>query len=139
MITSSPQQPSFLTPDLTPLLDLIFIVLVFLLLTANIQIKSMEVSIPQTQDHEVLSPPDKDVITVNIHAQDSLWAIEGIPYSNWNQFAEVLVTTINNQPNKSLVIAADKSASVQSMLRLLAFLQKNQINATNIIMDNQES
>lgn len=139
MITSSPQETRFLTPDLTPLLDLIFIVLVFLLLTANIQIKSMEVSIPQTQDHEVLSGLGEEAITVNIHAEESLWAIDGTPYSDWNLFTEVLVTRINRQPNISLVIAADKSASVQSMLRLLAFLQKNQINATNIIMDNQES
>lgn len=139
MITSGDQQQSALTPDLTPLLDLIFIVLVFLLLTTNIQIKTMEISLPQTQDHEILNSPDKEVITINIFAEDSLWAIEGNRYSDWDRFTEDLVSTIKNKPNKTLVIAADKSTSVEAMLRLLAFLQKNQINATNIIMDNQES
>ncbi|WED27669.1 biopolymer transporter ExbD [Vibrio sp. DW001] len=139
MITSGDQQQNALTPDLTPLLDLIFIVLVFLLLTTNIQIKTMEVNLPQTLDHEILESPDKEVITINIHAEDSLWAIEGKQYSDWARFTQDLMSTIKKHPNKTLVIAADKSASVEAMLKLLAFLQKNQINATNIIMDNQES
>jgi biopolymer transport protein ExbD len=139
MITSGDQQQNPLTPDLTPLLDLIFIVLVFLLLTTNIQIKTMEVNLPQTLDHEILESPDKEVITINIHAKDSLWAIEGNRYSDWARFTHDLMSAIKKHPNKTLVIAADKSASVEAMLKLLAFLQKNQINATNIIMDNQES
>ncbi|QSA20928.1 biopolymer transporter ExbD, partial [Vibrio furnissii] len=35
-----------LTPDLTPLLDIIFIVMVFLMLTAAVKLDSLDVSLP---------------------------------------------------------------------------------------------
>lgn len=139
MITSKPQQNSSLFPDLTPLLDLVFIVMVFLLLTANVEIKTMDVHIPQTEESDILSSPKKDIITVNILARESSWAIQGTPYSDWKLFTKELLTTVENSPQKTLVIAADKSASIEAMLKLLAFLQKNQINATNIMMEDTQS
>jgi len=35
------------------------------------------------------------------------------------------------------VIAADKKADVESMLNLFSFMQKHQISATNIVMEEQ--
>ncbi len=37
-----------LAPDLTPLLDIIFIVMVFLLLTASVKLESLEVELPSS-------------------------------------------------------------------------------------------
>lgn len=49
MIKSSAKHNDFgLTPDLTPLLDIIFIVMVFLLLTASVRLESLEVALPTT-------------------------------------------------------------------------------------------
>ncbi len=140
MITSNLEQKASLTPDLTPLLDLVFIVMVFLLLTTNIQIKTMDVHIPQTEDNEVLSSLEKDVITVNIlPGQEAGWAVQGNHYSDWALFSAELLSQIKAAPDKTLIIAADKTASVEAMLKLLAFLQKNQINATNIVMEDSQS
>ncbi|WP_413284090.1 ExbD/TolR family protein [Vibrio sp. MA40-2] len=142
MITSTSQSKASLNPDLTPLLDLIFIVLVFLLLTTNIPVKTMNVSIPQTSDSEVLSSPDKQSLTINLLPETtehpSSWAINGSPYDSWDTFTTDLIEQMKNNPERMLIIAADKSASVDTMLKLLAFLQKNNITATNIMMDNQQ-
>ncbi|MDV7103969.1 biopolymer transporter ExbD [Vibrio sp. TH_r3] len=142
MITSTSQSKASLNPDLTPLLDLIFIVLVFLLLTTNIPVKTMNVSIPQTSDSEVLSSPDKQSLTINLLPETtehpSSWAINGSPYDSWDTFTMDLIEQMKNNPERMLIIAADKSASVDTMLKLLAFLQKNNITATNIMMDNQQ-
>lgn len=46
---SAPESSS-LGIDLTPLLDIIFIVLVFLLLTANVRIQSMDITLPEVAD-----------------------------------------------------------------------------------------
>ncbi len=49
MIKSSAKLNDFgLTPDLTPLRDIIFIVMLFLLLTASVRLESLEVALPTT-------------------------------------------------------------------------------------------
>ncbi|WP_375753347.1 ExbD/TolR family protein [Vibrio sp. HN007] len=126
-------------PDLTPLLDLIFIVMVFLLLTTNISVKTMDIQIPQTKESDVLSTPEKAVISVGILATEPHWSIEGNTFTNWDKFSSALLEQVKASPKKILVIAADKEANVESMLKLLAFLQSNNINATNIIMEDSTS
>ncbi|OEE66954.1 biopolymer transporter ExbD [Enterovibrio norvegicus FF-33] len=138
MIQSRPDNEiSTFTPDLTPLLDIIFIVMVFLLLTANVEFKSMEIAIPQTKDSAVLDSPNQNVIAINILAGSPAWAIQGIPMDNWETFTSALLNAIKANPDKTVVIAADKTADVQSMLKVLAFMQNNKITATNIVMEEE--
>ncbi|MEP8024321.1 biopolymer transporter ExbD, partial [Vibrio parahaemolyticus] len=47
-----------LTPDLTPLLDIIFIVMVFLMLTAAVKLDSLDVALPST-DSQAVAEVDK--------------------------------------------------------------------------------
>ncbi|NMT93171.1 biopolymer transporter ExbD, partial [Vibrio alginolyticus] len=54
-----------LTPDLTPLLDIIFIVMVFLMLTAAVKLDSLDVALPSS-DSQAVAEVDKQSITVNI-------------------------------------------------------------------------
>lgn len=127
-----------LKPDLTPLLDIIFIVMVFLLLTANIHIQTMKVAIPTTQDSEVLNSPNKPVIAVNILFEKPFWAINNNQYHSWDEFSEALLLLHKQKPKQSIIIGADKNSPVEKTLQLLAFLQRNNINATRIIMDDQK-
>ncbi len=125
-------------PDLTPMIDIIFIVMVFLLLTANVSVQTLNIDIPQTEEASQLSSPDKPVISVGIlHSEDQKWALDGEKFSDWQAFTAELLTMRNQFPNKPFVIAADKKADVESMLNLFAFMQKHQISATNIVMEEQ--
>ena len=138
MIHSQPQNDSAtFVPDLTPLLDIIFIVMVFLLLTANIHIQTLEVAIPQTEESAVLSPADEEMIAITVLAGDASWALQGTPYADWTRFTAAFMESRQSQPDKPVVIAADKQASVENMLKVLAFLQSNNINATNIVMEEE--
>ncbi|MGF1695814.1 biopolymer transporter ExbD [Vibrio lamellibrachiae] len=126
-----------LKPDLTPLLDIIFIVMVFLLLTANIDIKTMDVDIPTTEQQSVLTQVDSEVIAINLMVQAPYWAIEQQTFSDWESFSKALIATSIKYPKRDLVIGSDKNVPVEKMLQLLAFMQKNQMNATSIIMDEE--
>lgn len=124
-------------PDLTPLLDIIFIVMVFLLLTANIQVQTLEIDIPQTPENDVLQTTQTDMIVINVLAQSPIWGIQGKTQSDWHIFTENLLQQVKSEPQKPVVIAADKDARVEDMLSLLAFLQKNNIQTTNLVMDEK--
>lgn len=125
-------------PDLTPLLDIIFIVMVFLLLTANISIKTMNIELPTTDQTELLAPPKKPVIAVNLLLGEPSWAIAETPYQDWSNFSKDLLELSQQQPDSVVLLVADKNVTVESMLRMLAFMQKNQINTTNIMMDEHK-
>ncbi len=123
-------------PDLTPMIDIIFIVMVFLLLTANVNVQTLNVDIPKTEETSQLSSPDKPVISIGIlHSEEQKWALDGKKFNEWKEFTAELLKLRSQFPEKPFVIAADKKADVESMLNLFAFMQKHQISATNIVME----
>lgn len=124
-----------LTPDITPLLDIIFIVLVFLMLTANIPLQSLEVDLPTT-DSKALSPvQDNKAMTINLLAGEPAWALQGEQYADWDSFKPALSDNLEALQQAELVLSSDKAVTVDNMLRLLAFLQEHDIKATQILME----
>ncbi|MBV1840846.1 MULTISPECIES: ExbD/TolR family protein [Photobacterium] len=126
-----------LKPDLTPLLDIIFIVMVFLLLTASVKLQSLEVDLPQT-DTRTLQTTQADPITINLMSQSPYWALQGAAVEDWETFKTKLVEAVKAAPEKPVVIGADKTGSVENMLKLLAFLQQNNIKATQLLMEEEK-
>ncbi|CED71521.1 ExbD/TolR family protein [Aliivibrio wodanis] len=135
-LTTDTSSESF-QPDLTPLLDIIFIVMVFLLLTATVKLQSLEVSLPSAET-ESISDVDSKSLTVNILEEAPYWGLDGKSYSSWEDFTQALLTQVNLKPEFQVVIASDKSAEIQHMVKLLAFLQDNKIKATQILMDENK-
>ncbi|ENM5759262.1 ExbD/TolR family protein [Vibrio mimicus] len=135
----SPTKPNDLglTPDLTPLLDIIFIVMVFLLLTASVRLESLEVALPTT-DSPVVNEVDKESITINLLATEPYWAIDGKPYLDWHNFALALLETVQSS-KRPIVIGADQGAEVQQLVKLLGFLQEHGIQATQLLTEPPHS
>lgn len=122
-----------LTPDLTPLLDIIFIVMVFLMLTAAVKLDSLDVALPST-DSQAVAEVDKQSITVNILKDEPYWAINGQTYIDWENFTLVLLEE-SKSTDKPIVIGAEKTANIQSLVQLLGFLQENGIQATQLLIE----
>ncbi|EJG0324883.1 biopolymer transporter ExbD [Vibrio parahaemolyticus] len=122
-----------LTPDLTPLLDIIFIVMVFLMLTAAVKLDSLDVALPST-DSQAVAEVDKQSITVNILKDEPYWAINGQTYIDWENFTLALLEE-SKSTDKPVVIGAEKTANIQSLVQLLGFLQENGIQATQLLTE----
>ncbi|MDW2328536.1 biopolymer transporter ExbD [Vibrio sp. 1401] len=122
-----------LTPDLTPLLDIIFIVMVFLMLTAAVKLGSLDVALPSS-DSQAVAEVDKQSITVNILKDEPYWAINGQTYIDWENFTLALLEE-SKSTDKPIVIGAEKTANIQSLVQLLGFLQENGIQATQLLTE----
>ncbi|EHK7405129.1 biopolymer transporter ExbD [Vibrio parahaemolyticus] len=122
-----------LTPDLTPLLDIIFIVMVFLMHTAAVKLDSLDVALPST-DSQAVAEVDKQSITVNILKDEPYWAINGQTYIDWENFTLALLEE-SKSTDKPIVIGAEKTANIQSLVQLLGFLQENGIQATQLLTE----
>ncbi|ELA7297875.1 biopolymer transporter ExbD [Vibrio parahaemolyticus] len=122
-----------LTPDLTPLLDIIFIVMVFLMLTAAVKLDSLDVALPST-DSQAVAEVDKQSITINILKDEPYWAINGQTYIDWENFTLALLEE-SKSTDKPIVIGAEKTSNIQSLVQLLGFLQENGIQATQLLTE----
>ncbi|MCU7995379.1 biopolymer transporter ExbD [Shewanella glacialipiscicola] len=131
---SSPEQlPSV---DLTALIDIIFIVLVFLLLTANSQLLSLPVAVPQSPSSAITAVKNQPSIAINIMATAPYWAIDGEQFMDLARFTTVLIQRFQAMPEATVVIAADKAAPVEPLMQLLALLQTQSISQTQILMEH---
>lgn len=125
-----------LSPDLTPLLDIIFIVMVFLMLTAAVKLESLDVDLPAS-DSPAVAEVDQKSITVNLLAEEPYWAINGQQYLDWQNFTLALLEE-HNTKQTPIVIGADKTAEVQHLVKLLGFLQQNGIQATQLLTEENQ-
>lgn len=121
--------------DLTALIDIIFIVLVFLLLTANSQLLSLPVDVPQSPSSAISVVENKPTIAINIMAIAPYWAIDGEPFTNLTTFSTAFTARFQTMPEATVIIAADKAAPVEPLMQLLALLQAQSISQTQILME----
>jgi len=122
--------------DLTALIDIIFIVLVFLLLTANSRLMSLPVEVPQSPSSAITAVEPKESIAINILASTPHWALNGETYTDLHAFSSAFEELLKRHPQASIVIAADKAAPVEPLMQLLALLQGNAISQTQILMEH---
>lgn len=122
--------------DLTALIDIIFIVLVFLLLTANTQLLSLPVDVPQSPSSAITAIDNKPTIAINIMATAPYWAIDSKTFDDLATFTTAFTAHFNTMPEATVVIAADKAAPVEPLMQLLALLQTLSISQTQILMEH---
>ena len=124
--------------DLTPLIDIIFIVLVFLLLTANVQLLTLPVDVPEQNDAQMNSLQDPKSIAISIVTQAPYYAIDHQKFEQWDSFKAAFLARHQNQPEAVVIVAADQDAPIQPLMKLLALLQAQQIDQTQIVMEETQ-
>jgi biopolymer transport protein ExbD len=62
--------------ELTPLIDVIFIVIVFLLLTANVRLLSLPVTVPATDDMATVTNTNQAIIAITVSNDNAGWYLE---------------------------------------------------------------
>ena len=121
--------------DMTALIDIIFIMLVFLMLTANVRLQALPVDVPTQGGDSTQTVTQTDSISINVMATEPYWALDGQRLDDFNLFAQQLLERLKTNPQAPLIVAADKQADVQHLMRLLALLQAQSISQTQILME----
>lgn len=135
MIKVKPSQVFNTTLELTPLIDIIFIVVVFLLLTANTQLLSLPVDIPTSDSSAQTANIFKQNTVITLQATTPIWGINEQQFDHWREFKTVLQKKIAANPdNQQINIAAAQDSAVQPLIKLLAFLNEQQVANTQILM-----
>jgi len=137
MIRAQTKAPSA-SIELTPLIDIIFIVVVFLLLTANARLLSLPVDIPDSDSEITQHDNATQPLTISLLSESPGYAIGEQRFNEWPEFKAALLTAIAGQPAPAVSIAAAHDAAVEPLLKLLALLNEQQITNTQILMEDAQ-
>ncbi|WOG27679.1 biopolymer transporter ExbD [Endozoicomonas sp. 8E] len=128
---------SFSAADLTPLLDVVFIVMVFLLFTANVQTLSLPVNLPEASREEAALTEEPETLTVSILAKGQPWALEENKYDNFEVLSQNLLARIKEAPDTTVLVAGDQEAPLGNLVELMTFLSEHEITAAQVLMEEK--
>lgn len=126
---------TFSAADLTPLLDVVFIVMVFLLFTANAQTLSLPVNLPEASREQVTVTQEPVTLTVSLLAEGQPWAISEQRYDSFDRFSSALLTEVEAAPETTVLIAGDKEAPLGNLVQLMVFLSEHDMTAAQVLME----
>ena len=124
--------------ELTPLIDIIFIVVVFLLLTANTRLLSLPVDIPDSDSDISVHENTVAPLSISLLEEAPIYGIGEQRFYEWAEFKQALLTHIADQKERALSIAAARDSDVAPLLKLLAFLNEQQITNSQILMEDAQ-
>ncbi len=127
---------SMAMPDLTALLDVLFILLVFMLLTAAIKLDMLTVTLPTTgsevQSIETANQPL--VLSVQYSEQQLTYGLADQPFASLEQLFVVLANSKKTDSN--IVLAVDKNTPSHYLIDLLAKLSAENFTVANLLIEN---
>jgi biopolymer transport protein ExbD len=126
---------SDLIPDLTPLLDVMFMLIIFLVLTTNAAQQVFDVKLPEDKEDALETLVEDDTIKITIFAEDDSWAINEQKYSDFDKLKNSLIDSYDNSSEKKVIVYGDKSATIDRLMSLLTFLRSNGIETADIVME----
>ena len=135
MIRAKPNPAPDTSIELTPLIDIVFIVVVFLLLTANTRLLSLPIEIPRADSHaQAASSPA--TLVIGLQASTPHWAIDNQQFDDWPAFKSSLLAKLadGGQEEQQVHIAPARNADVEPLVKLLALLNEQQVHNTQILM-----
>ncbi len=120
--------------DLTPMLDILFIVLVFFMLTANPAMHALQVELPSKGSDQAQALASPTHLQLTLFAKQQ-WVLNDETFSNWPDTRHAFKHAIKKAPKTEIIIATAKDAPVERFLEVMSFLKKQNLQAVQIRMD----
>lgn len=124
-----------LLPDLTPLLDVIFIVLVFFLLTAQTPLLELPLQLPQSREAlPTASAGNGERMQIQLSAEGA-WRFNGVQQADFSRLRTELTAAFVADNTVGLDLALDRQAPLSAFLDLMALLQQQGIQGSRILLE----
>lgn len=124
-----------LLPDLPPLLDVIFIVLVFFLLTAQTPLLELPLQLPQSREAlPTASAGNGERMQLQLSAEGA-WRFNGVQQANFSRLRTELTAAFVADNTVGLDLALDRQAPLSAFLDLMALLQQQGIQDSRILLE----
>lgn len=123
---------SELAPDLTPLIDVIFILVVFLILNFNAPEYFLKVDLPKDEENISQNIIDKKDIKIYIDKDIAGWKVNDLQIDKAANLRNKINILSKNYSESKILIYVDQDAQISRLITLLTILEKNNFKQTNI-------
>jgi len=132
-----PDTNPLVMPDITALLDVLFILLVFMLLTAAIKLDMLTVTLPnagsEAQSIETVKKPL--VLSLQFTEQKLTYGLAEQPFESLDSLFIALAE--KNNENRTLVLAVDENTPSHYLINLLSELSAKNFSVANLLIDKK--
>lgn len=134
--SSSELSNSFL-PDLTSMLDILFILLVFFMITAGTTFRSLNLNVPSSASKDLSFIPSINRILLEI--DHDKYALNGEIIYDFEILKIQLLKIISDNPAYEIIISGDKNITISRLLEILIYVQSQKIKIVNILIKQNTS
>lgn len=120
--------------DLTPMLDVLFLLLIFFVLTANVAQFSIDLTLPSAEQSGIPKEIKPDALLLTMHINPKRWVIDDKTYNSWDE-AKTALQKIAAQSPRPLTIAGDKNLPLQRLIKVLTFMETIGLDAAEILVE----
>lgn len=121
-------------PDLSSMLDIFFILLFFLMMIVGSIFQTLEIKLPQSLSADL--PPLKEEKKIVLEIGAKSYALNGHKFSDFSELKSRFPSLLKAKPDHKLLIAGEKSISIERLLQVLSYLQSQNIALANIVMQS---
>jgi biopolymer transport protein ExbD len=121
--------------DMTPLVDIVFIMIVFLILCINQPITALPFELPTSGVSETTAQSLNET-TIMLFDAPPYYGIEQARYEDVNKLITTLLLDAPADQHQ-IQIASDANTPVQALLELLEQLKASDFKTSNILMEKQ--
>lgn len=118
--------------NVTPLLDMMFILIIFFLVTTQFQQeeRDIQVNLPETKAGETLSASAASLLVLNVR-HDNSYVIRGRTVSA-DELRDIIVEAVATNPGQKVLVRADRQALHGYVAAAVALCKKAGIQRANI-------
>lgn len=124
-----------LAADLTPMLDVLFILLVFFVLTANSAQLALDVTLPSDKTTTAKPLPQPKRVVVAILSEDGAWQVDDKKFDSWEKAEEAIKAAQEAAPKAAFIIASDRTVPMQRFVKTLSLLRSLGVAKVDIAME----
>ena len=120
------------TPNLTPLIDIVFLLLVFLMFTANfVKDQSLDINLPESNSASNLE--DQGALEIVINNNGDILIDKKIIKSD--ELGVALQQSLQSRSNKQVILRGDKSSKLDLTVKVMDAARKAGAESLDIITD----
>jgi biopolymer transport protein ExbD len=122
--------------SLTPVIDVVFILLIFFMLASNFN-KVGEVNMDMTKESTTSSKEDIKIIKLLVR-QDETILSEGKVYED-NEILKMINLAIQDAAKYAIILTTDDDVTYQRFLNIISYLKNNKLDNVSIGLKNNET
>ncbi len=122
------------SPDLTPMLDVIFMLLVFFMLTANRVEQALTIDLPEKGSEQATPLEQQETITLTLFPEPDHWGVNNSEFYDWFAVKRAITKAQSQHTEARFLIAADRHVSIERLLQVLGYFKSQGIAVADILM-----